>query len=105
MQKISKVLSGVEDWEELAGWLNIASGPIQRECLSKLNGVKHKCYRSLLVRYYCQKSGSREEVVKNIVQVLEEEMDNNLKAQELRKLKFRECRMTKDSVMYFTLDI
>ena len=105
VQTISNVLSGVDDWEGLAGWLDIASGLIQAECQPKMNGAKHECYRRSLVLRYCQKSGSREEVVENIAQVLEEKMGNNWKAQELRKLIFGECRMTKDSVMYFTPDI
>ena len=105
VQTISNVLSGVDNWEVLAGWLNIANGLIQAECQPKMNGVKHECYRSSLVRRYCQKSGSREEVVENMAQVLEEKMDNKWKAQELRRLRFGECRMIKDSVMYFTLDI
>ena len=105
VQTISNVLSGVDNWEGLAGWLDIASDPILTKCQSKLNGAKHECYRSSLVRRYCQISGSREEVVENIAQVLEEKMNNKWKAQELRKLTFGECRMTKDSVLYFTLDI
>ena len=105
MQTISNVLSGVDNWEGLAGWLDIESDPILTKCRSKSNGAKHECYRSSLVRRYCQKSGSREETVDNIAQVLEEKMNNKWKAQELRKLRFGECRMTKDSVRYFTLDI
>ena len=91
VQTISNVLSGVENWEELAGWLNLESGPIQAKCLPKLNGVKHECYRSTLVQQYCEKRGSREEVVEKISQVLEEKMNNKLKSQELRKLRFGEC--------------
>ena len=105
MQTISKVLSDVDNWEELAGWLDLASSPILAECQLKLNGARHVCYRNSLVRHYWQKCGSREKVVETIAQVLEEKMDNNLKAQMLRNLRFGECRMTKDSVMYFTLDI
>ena len=95
VQTISNVLSGVENWEELAGWLDLDDDAIQAKCQPKLNGVKHKCYRSTLVRQYCEKWGSREEVVEKIAQVLEEKMNNKLKAQQLRKLTFGECKMTK----------
>ena len=105
MQAISNALSGVENWEELAGWLNFASGPIQAKCQPKLNGVKHKCYKSTLVRQYCEERGSREEVVEKIAQVLEGKMNNKLIAQELRKLSFGECKMKNIYNMFFTLDI
>ena len=91
VQIISNVLSDVENWGGLAGWLDLASGPIQANCQPKLNGAKHECYRSTLVRLYCEKRGSREEVVEKIAQVLEGKMNNKLKAQELRKLRFGEC--------------
>ena len=91
VQTISNVLSGVENWEGLARWLNLASGPIQANCQPKLNGAKHECYRNTLVQQYCEKRGSREEVVEKIAQVLEEKMNNKLKSQELRKLSFGEC--------------
>ena len=87
MQTISNVLSGV-DWMELAPWLRLASGPIQARCQAKLNGVKHVCYRKSLVGQYCSKYGSREEVVEKIAQVLDEKMNNQLKAEQLRELSF-----------------
>ena len=101
VQTISKVLSDVDDWEELAGWLDLASGPIQAECLPKLNGAKHKCYRRSLVRRYCDKclSGSPEEVAEQIAQVLDEKMDLKRKAQKLRELRFGECTVARGSGM------
>ena len=103
VQTISNILSGV-NWEELAGWLNIEQELIQEKCQSKLNGDKYQCYRKTLVEKCCKRFGNPEEVVKKIAQELAK-MDNNLKAQQLKKLSFGECKMTKDSVMYFTLDI
>ena len=98
VQTISNVLSGVENWEGLARWLDLERGPIQAKCLPKLNGAKHECYRRTLVQQYCEKCGSREEVVEKIAQVLEEKMNNKLKAQQLRKLSCGERRIQRKLV-------
>ena len=93
MQTISNVLADVEDWAGLAGWLNLSRTRIQAKCQPESNGVKHDCYRRTLVRQCCDQYVSREKVVEEIAQVLEEKMNNNLRAQQLRELRFGECRI------------
>ena len=93
VQTISNELSGVDNWEGLAGWLDIESSPIQSECQPKLNGAKHECYRRSLVQRYYNKHPSEgpKEVAEHIAQVLEEKMGHKLQADQLRELRFGEC--------------
>ena len=103
VQKISEVLAGVDNWEGLAGWLNLAIEPIQVECQLKLNGARHECYRRSLVRRYCDMCPyeSPKEVAEQIAQVLEEKMGHKRQAQQLRELRFGECAVATDSEIYF----
>lgn len=49
VEMISEVLEEVEDWEALAGWLDINSNMILQDCASPAIA---RCYRRKLVKIY-----------------------------------------------------
>ena len=76
VQEIAENLKGVEDWEGLAGWLNISSGDINTiiENCDRPN-TRAQCCRRELVRTYCyQRGGDPERVKEDIRRVLESEI-------------------------------
>lgn len=89
MNQIAEVLASVRNWEALAGWLDVKQGKIdgiESNCKGK-GGDVAECYRSTLVRTFCEslKSGTVKDVVEKIAQALEK-MGNNLQAGKIRKL-------------------
>ena len=96
MEKIVKVLREVDDWEKLAGWLDLGYGKINEiktDCLRESDGFA-ACYRRKLVRAYCD--GSRKnsvEVARYIAHILEMEMASKSQADRLRSILFGKLKV------------
>lgn len=86
VEKIVEVLEVVEDWEGLAGRLNIDAHAIRTNCGTSIDQAH--CYRRRLVRIYCDKltSGDPRQVAVDIALVLDVQMTKKKQAQKLRKL-------------------
>ena len=81
---ISRRLGDVQDWEELAGLLNVNSIEIKTDCAQDL--CLAKCYRRELVRHYCdsQQSENPKNVAEDIAAELEK-MGNTRQGAQLRE--------------------
>ena len=91
LEKIVKVLTEVNDWENLAGWLNLGRGVInglKTHCLREGDGLAG-CYHRKLVTAYCDETGrSSVEVAHDIAHILESDMASKSQADRLRSLFF-----------------
>ena len=89
MQQIARVLEEVEDWEALAGWLDIRTTNIWQNCAYS-PAVVAQCYRRKLVETYCSRLTSSDpyKVASGIAHKLENKMRIKNIAQTLRELKF-----------------
>lgn len=87
MAAISQVLELVDDWEGLAGWLNVRSNAIRTDCA--LGGGRATCHRRTLVKHLCdeQTFDNPRKVTEGIARILEK-MHINRIAWKLRRLRF-----------------
>ena len=86
VEDMCQVLADVEDWQGLAGWLNVETITIEERCASSNSPAM--CCRRELVRRYCNRLLSQpRKIAEDVAQVLER-MDHKRQAEELRQLKF-----------------
>ena len=87
VEKIIAVLLEVEEWEGLAGRLNINTITIRTNCGTRTD--KAHCYRRQLVTTYCDmlSSGDPNKVVTDFALILDE-MEKKKQAQTLKELSF-----------------
>ena len=87
VEKIIAVLEEVEDWEGLAGRLNINIITIRNSCGTRTDQAH--CYRRQLVMTYCDRlpSGDPNKVVTDIALILDE-MGKKRQAKKLREMSF-----------------
>ena len=92
---ISSVLMRVEDWEGLAGWLNVDKPVIIRiktDCIRD-SGSLADCYRKKLVEHYCESTAqSPLQIARDMARVLENKMSNKKVASQLQHLTFGETQ-------------
>ena len=88
MQQIAGLLEEVENWEALAGWLNIRTTNIKQNCALTITVAQ--CYRRKLVETYCSRLTSSDpyKAASSIAHELESKMRIRNIAQKLRELKF-----------------
>ena len=88
VEKIVDVLEEVQDWEGLAGGLDIETSSIKTNCGTSTD--RARCYRRWLVRTYCDRmsSGDPRQVATEISFVLDVKMKKKKQAQKLRELSF-----------------
>ena len=80
------MLADVEDWQGLAGWLNVEVIPIEERCAQSNSPAM--CCRRELVRRYCNRQLSHPSKVAEDIALALERMDHMRQAEELRHLKF-----------------
>ena len=87
VEKIIAVLEEVEDWEGLAGRLDINIITIRNNCGTSTDQAR--CYRRQLVRTYCDRlpSGDPNKVATDFALILDK-MGKKSKAKKLRELSF-----------------
>ena len=97
VQQIAGVLEEVEDWEALAGWLNIRTINIKQNCAHSITVAQ--CYRRKLVDTYCSRLTSSDpyKAASSIAHELESRMRIKNIAQKLRGLKFTSVDDSVDS--------
>lgn len=100
MQQIAGVLEEVEDWEALAGWLNIGTANIRQNCALTITVAQ--CCRRKLVKTYCDRLTSSDpyKAASGIAHELESKMRIKNIAQKLRELKFTSVESELLSYMY-----
>ena len=88
VEKIVDVLEEVQDWEGLAGRLDIETSSIKTNCGTSTDQAR--CYRRWLVRTYCDRlsSGDPRQVATEISLVLDVKMKKKKQAQKLRDMSF-----------------
>ena len=86
VEKIVDILEEVQDWEGLAGRLNIEINSIKTNCGTSTDQAR--CYRRQLVRTYCDRvpSGDPRQVATEIAFVLDVKMKKKKQAQKLREM-------------------
>ena len=88
MEKIVKILTKMDDWETLAGLLDLRQGVIngiKTECLRESGGLAI-CYRRKLVRAYCDETSKQ--VACDIAYILERNMASNTEPDRLKSIVF-----------------
>ena len=89
LEKIIKVLTEMDDWETLAGLLDLRQGVIngiKTECLRESGGLAI-CYPRKLVRSYCDETSKHlAEVARDIAYILERNMASNTKPDRLKSM-------------------
>ena len=93
MEEIVEVLREVNDWEKLAGLLDLGQGVIngiKTECLRESGGLAI-CYCRKLVRAYCDETSKKlAEVARDIAHNLERDMASKRQADRLKCIFFSE---------------
>ena len=85
----------MDDWEKLAGWLDLGQGVINKiktNCRRESDGFA--CYRRKLVRAYCDETSKNSvEVARYIADILEMEMASKSQADRLRSILFGKLKV------------
>ena len=93
LEKIVEVLREVNDWEKLAGLLDLGQGVIngiKTECLRE-SGDLAICFRRKIVRAYCDETSKKlAEVARDIAHTLERDMASKRQADRLKRIFFGE---------------
>ena len=89
-EKIVQALLGESHWKALGDLLDVGSGLMEKIWLHCGTGgsVSETCYRSQLVRYYCNIRMARtcRQIASDMAKILEHNMGNKKLATELRQL-------------------
>ena len=96
VQEIAAVLEEVEDWEALAGWLDIRIATINNINKNCPSFDRAQCQWRQLVRTYCDLDGAGDpyKTAADIAIVLDSKMDKKSQAQKLKQLEFTSEFMT-----------
>ena len=88
VEKITDVLLEVDNWESLAGWLEISHYNIRTNCA--LGSEPASCFRRTLIEIYCdqQEPGDMYQIANDFAQVLDIDMDKRRQADTLKLLVF-----------------